>query len=108
MTDARRKAAEEWASNRPVIVVYDEQGNLLRHIGAKAEKMVTRQVEDAHLAGQESRQEEIDAKDAEIAALREAVRDIDGFIGTSPTNQLTEWHRWEKLPAVRRSLEEKL
>jgi len=46
-------------------------------------------------------------RDAELAALREAVRDIDGFIGTSEVNQLAEWHRWEQRPEVQRALEEK-
>lgn len=41
---------------------------------------------------------------AEVASLREAVRDIDSFIGTSGETQLREWHRWEKLPAVLRAL----
>jgi len=48
---------------------------------------------------------EIEELKAEIAALREAVLDIDGFIGTSPANQLAEWHRWEQRPEVKRARE---
>lgn len=47
------------------------------------------------------------AAQREIAELRAAVRDIDGFIGTSRENELAEWHRWEQRPEVRRALEEK-
>ena len=81
MTDARRKAAEEWAGDCPVIVVYDEQWNLLRYIGAKAEKMVTRQVEDAHLAGQEcgERREREAERAATVKWLREGMLAIFGI-----------------------------
>jgi hypothetical protein len=50
-------------------------------------------------------QREVGGRESEIAALREAVRMIDSFIG-SPSD-IDLWCEWTKLPAVVRALDEK-
>ena len=109
-TDAeqsRREKAEAWAKSKlPRLIEYqnEQDGENYGMADAWNADDVAAEMEDAFRAGQRDRQAEIDAKDAEIAALREAVRDASVVLRYKGFN-VVAWAL--RVPAVRRALEAK-